>query len=177
MSTMPNAIAAFSGDPSGAGAIFAGPINDGDPVHVIARLNSLLRGEISAAETYLNVLERAATHDGNADAVARLQPMQVEHVRTAALLRSRIIELGGEPAESSGLWGVWTQAVQGTLTLFGGDAGGLRALHEGEEHGLRDYESALNDVDATSAQLIQNRCIPSQERHIATLLDLLDAKT
>lgn len=176
MGTMPNASAAFSGDPTGAGAIFAGPTNDGDPVFVVARLNALLRGEISAAETYRNVLERFAAHDGHADVTAALQPIHEDHLRTSAVLRSRITEFGGEPAESSGLWGVWAQTVQGALSLFGGDVGGLRALHEGEEHGLKDYEAALNDVDATSAQLIQNRCIPSQQKHIETLLGLLATK-
>ena len=173
MSTMPNAMPAFSGDPTGAGAIFAGPVNDGDPIGVITRLNSLLRGEISAAETYRNVLERS-THSDHAATVGTLRPVQEEHVRACQLLRARVSELGGEPADSSGIWGVWAQTVQGALSLFGGDLGGLRALREGEEHGLKDYESALNDVDATSAQLIQNRCIPSQQEHIVTLDGLLN---
>lgn len=57
------------------------------------------------------------------------------------------------------------------MSLFG-DASSLKALKEGEEHGLKDYQEALNDVDTTTAQLIQNQLIPAQQRHI-NLLDQL----
>ena len=174
MTAVPNALGGFSGDPTGAGALFAGSDETvpppADPSAVVAKLNALLRGEISAAETYRNVIDKVATHGGPAAALAA---MQAEHGRSCQLLRERITELGGEPADGSGLWGVWAQTIQGTLSLFGGDAGGLRALHEGEEHGLRDYQTALNEVDDVSAQLIQDRLMPSQEKHLATLATLL----
>ena len=86
-------------------------------------------------------------------------------------LRDRIRELGGEASDSSGAWGVWAKTVQGTMNLFG-DASSLKALKEGEEHGLKDYQEAVNDVDASTAQLIQNQLIPAQQRHI-NLLDQL----
>ena len=167
MTAVPNALGSFPNDDDAT----AGP--EADPSIAIAKLNGLLRGEISAAETYENVLAKmtAAGHDGGP--VESLTAMQAEHGRSAGLLRDRIESLGGEPTATSGLWGVWAQTVQGALSLFGGDAGGLRALHEGEEHGLADYQSALNDVDEVSAQLIQDRLIPSQERHLATLAELL----
>jgi hypothetical protein len=57
------------------------------------------------------------------------------------------------------------------MSLFG-DTASLKALKEGEEHGLKDYNEAVNDVDATSAQFIRNQLIPAQQRHI-NLLDQL----
>ena len=66
---------------------------------------------------------------------------------------------------------MWAKTVQGTMSLFG-DTASLKALKEGEEHGLKDYQEALDDVDANSAQLIQNQLIPAQQRHI-NLLDQL----
>ena len=135
----------------------------GDTGEAVRQMNSLLRGEISAAETYRNVLDKVA--DGGGDASAHdaglLRQIQEEHGRACQSLRDRIRELGGEASDSSGAWGVWAQAVQGTMSLFGGDKGGLKALKEGEEHGLKDYEEALDDVDASSAQLIQNQLIPA----------------
>jgi hypothetical protein len=79
--------------------------------------------------------------------------------------------LGGEPSDSSGAWGAWAKTVQGTANLLG-DNTALKSLKEGEEHGLKDYQEAVDDVDPTSAQLIQNQLIPAQQRHI-NLLDQL----
>jgi hypothetical protein len=168
MSTIPNGIASFSGDMTGAGAIFA-PAGEGSLLGAaVPRLNSLLRGEISATETYRNVLEKAAG-EGHHETVEMLRSIQVEHGRACQSLRTRIEELGGVPADSSGIWGVWAQTVQGTYTFIGGDMGGIRALRDGEEHGLRDYEAALNEVDRDSAVLIENQLLPGQAAHIAKL--------
>jgi uncharacterized protein (TIGR02284 family) len=173
----PNAVGtvgSFSGDPTGAGAIFAADGVETGTGAVVAKLNSLLRGEISAAETYRNVLTHISTGT-HADSTEFLRSIQLEHARSCQTLRDRIRELGGEPTDDSGIWGIWAQTVQGTLQLFGGDAGGLRALREGEDHGLKDYQDALNEVDATSAMLITNQLLPAQTRHL-TVLDQLIAK-
>lgn len=135
----------------------------------IGQLNSLLRGEISAAETYRMAIDKIADNATTAANAGLLREIQEEHGRAAQGLRDRIRELGGEASDSSGAWGVWAKTVQGTMNLFG-DASSLKALKEGEEHGLKDYQEALDDVDATSAQLIQNQLVPAQQRHI----DLLD---
>ncbi len=104
MSVVPNTIGNFSGDATGAGAIFAGaaPVSDGSDV--VARLNSLLRGEISAAETYRNVLKHiaAGTH---ADNTELLRGIQKEHATSCQSLRDRIRELGGQASDDSGVWG------------------------------------------------------------------------
>jgi uncharacterized protein (TIGR02284 family) len=134
----------------------------------IEQLNSLLRGEISAAETYKMAIDKVAD-ENRAQSAAMLREIQEEHGRAAQSLRNRIKELGGDAADSSGAWGVWAKTVQGTMNMFG-DASALKALKEGEEHGLKDYQEAIDDVDAASSQLIQNQLIPAQQRHI-NLLD------
>jgi hypothetical protein len=103
-----------------------------------------------------------------------LRGIQAEHDRAAQTLRDRIEELGGEPSDSSGAWGAWATTVQGTMNLFG-DASALKGLKEGEEHGLKDYQNGAEEIDATSAQLVQNQLIPSQQRHIGVLEHLMDA--
>ena len=144
--------------------------DQGDTGEAVTQLNSLLRGEISAAETYRMAIEKVADSDNAANA-GLLREIQEEHGRAAQGIRDRIRELGGEPSDSSGAWGAWAKTVQGTMNLFG-DAAALKSLKEGEEHGLKDYQEAIDDVDPSSAQLIQNQLIPAQQRHI-NLLDQL----
>ena len=143
------------------------------PGQGVDQLNSLLRGEISAAETYRMAIDKVADGDRAANA-GLLREIQEEHGRAAQGIRDRIRELGGEASDSSGAWGAWAKTVQGTMNLFG-DGASLKALKEGEEHGLKDYQEALDDVDATSAQLIQNQLIPAQQRHINLLDQLINS--
>ena len=157
---------------SGTGNL-AADASSATPGQGIDQLNSLLRGEISAAETYRMAIDKVADSDKAANA-GLLREIQEEHGRAAQGIRDRIRELGGEASDSSGAWGVWAKTVQGTMNLFG-DASSLKALKEGEEHGLKDYQEALDDVDATSAQLIQNQLIPAQQRHINLLDQLINS--
>ena len=133
----------------------------------------LSSGEISAAETYRMAIDKLSESE-QAPATANvglLREIQDEHARAAQTLRDRIQELGGETSDSSGAWGAWASSVQGTMNLFG-DQSALKSLKEGEEHGLKDYQAGLDDIDASSQQLIQNQLIPAQQRHI-NLLDQL----
>ena len=144
----------------------------GDAGEAVRQLNSLLRGEISAAETYKMAIDKVAGSDVATANVGLLKNMQEDHGRAAQLLRERIQSLGGEPSDSSGAWGAWAQTVQGTANLFG-DAAAMKSLKEGEEHGLKDYEEALDDVDAASASIISTQLIPTQQRHISLLDQLM----
>src|SRR4051812_25465970 len=142
----------------------------------VTQLNSLLRGEISAAETYAQAIERVDSNNSRLADVQMLRDMQEEHGRACQALRSRIRDLGGEASDSSGAWGAWAQTVQGTANLFG-DTAALKALKEGEEHGLKDYMEALDDVDGTSAALIESELIPAQRRHIAHLDSMISSSS
>ena len=142
----------------------------------VRQLNSFLRGEISAAETYRMAIDKVGdiNRTGSSDQAANvglLREIQEEHGRAAQALRDRIREMGGDASDSSGAWGAWAKFTQGTANLFG-DASALKALKEGEEHGMKDYQEGVDDIDATSAELIQNQLIPAQQRHV-NLLDQL----
>lgn len=144
---------------------------------VVDQLNSFLRGEISAAETYRMAMDKVG-HIRNTSPAALnfglLREMQAEHGRAAQTLRDRIRELGGEAADSSGTWGVWAKFTEGVATMFG-ETASLKALKEGEEHGLNDYERGVNDLDLTSVELVENQLIPAQRRHIEVLNQLISA--
>src|SRR5436190_16762871 len=146
----------------------------GDTDEACRQLNSFLRGEISAAKTYKMAIDKAAKSDDNAANMGLLREIQEEHGRAAQAIRDRIRELGGEPSDSSGAWGAWAKFTQGTANLLG-DVSSLKALKEGEEHGLKDYEEGVDDIDASSAELVQNQLIPAQQRHVSLLDQLINA--
>ena len=132
----------------------------------VDQLNSLLRGEISAVETYTQAIEKIQD-EHSSDATA-LRAIAQEHGEHAQALRDEILRMGGEADDSSGPWGAWAKAVQAGAKLFG-DVSALKSLKEGEEHGLKDYEEALDDVDEKTRGLIMTKFVPAQQRHIATL--------
>jgi uncharacterized protein (TIGR02284 family) len=137
----------------------------------IDTLNSLLRGELSATETYQQALAKVGDEPG-AEEVRRIHR---EHRETANAIRQHIHEHGGKPDQGSGAWGAFAKFVEGTAKIFG-DKAALKALKEGEERGLKDYENALEDEDlpADCAALIRSRFIPQTREHIATIDRLMD---
>ena len=144
-----------------------------DPDEAVRQLNSLLRGEISACETYRMAIDKVSHSDPvPMDNVSILREIQSQHDRAAQELRQRITQLGGKPSDSSGAWGAWAQTVQGAMNLFG-DTSALKSLKEGEEHGLKDYKQALDDLDSDSQQLIASQLIPRQEHHLSLINQLM----
>ena len=134
-------------------------------------LDSLLRGEISAAETYTQAIRAFDRHA----AAPRLETLRADHVEAANLLRRHVAARGEENSTSSGAWGAFAKAVEGTAATLG-EGPALKALKEGEEHGLKEYERALGkaDLDASARQLIASRLLPAQKRHLETLDGLLE---
>src|SRR6185503_9957804 len=97
----------------------------------INQLNSYLRGEISAVETYKMALTKLDyTSPLRADVEANLR----SHEERVVLLRDAILQLGGDPATTSGPWGVFAKAVEGAAKTMG-DKMAITALEEGEDHG------------------------------------------
>lgn len=132
----------------------------------VEQLNSLLRGEISAVETYEQAIKKVG-EDRVSDGTL-LRAIAQEHGEHAQRLREEVRRLGGEPDNASGVWGVYAKTIEGVAKLFG-DSSALKALKEGEEHGLKDYREALDDVDDSGRRLIAEVLIPAQQRHITTL--------
>jgi bacterioferritin (cytochrome b1) len=136
----------------------------------IRQLNSLLRGEISAAETYRMAIEKIGPE--HTSEATQLRASAQEHGESAQLLRDQVRRLGGEADNSSGTWGIYAEAIQGAANLFGDDSA-LKALKEGEEHGLKGYREAIDDLDEISRELVIEQLIPAQGRHIGTLEGML----
>lgn len=133
--------------------------------NAIDTLRSLHRGELSATETYQQALDKVGDDPGGAG----LRQIHIDHREAANTLRQHIHDVGGQPDQDSGGWGTFAKAVEGTAKLFGNKAA-LKALKEGEERGLKDYEKALNeDLPDICREMIRTQYIPQQQNHIAAI--------
>ena len=135
-------------------------------------LNSLLRGEMSALETYRQAIEKL--DDAKAPGSAELHSLRRDHRDAADALWHHIEGHGEKPSETSGAWGAFAKAVTGTAKLFGNTAA-LKALKEGEEHGVKDYEAALKDehLPAECKNLIKGQLLPKQREHVTVIDNLM----
>lgn len=129
--------------------------------------NQLLRGELSAVETYIQAIDRF--QDSLAE-VEALDQILVDHEDSAEALRAHLVEMGAVPDTDSGAWGAFAKAIEGTATLLGQSAA-LMALKEGEEHGIREYEDALEGADVMEGMkaTIREELLPRLEDHIPML--------
>lgn len=134
--------------------------------NAVDTLNSLLRGEISATETY----QQALTKVQDQPEVAQLRQLHSDHREAANQIRQHVHDLGGKPDQDSGAWGVFAKTVEGAAKIFG-ETSALKALKEGEEHGISSYESALagQDLPAAARTLISGKLLPQCKTHISVL--------
>lgn len=124
------------------------------------QLNSFLRGELSAVETYRQAIEK---FDDEPQVLSQLQSCLRSHEQRASFLRSQIQALGGQPASDAGTWGAFAKLVQGGAKMFGKKAA-IAALEEGEDHGRDDYRRDLSDLPAPLQNLVQSKLLPEQMR-------------
>jgi demethoxyubiquinone hydroxylase (CLK1/Coq7/Cat5 family) len=125
----------------------------------VETLNSFLRGEISAVETYRQAIGRLSDEGLR----SQLEACQKDHEERVAAIRERIEKLGGKPAESSGPWGIFAKAVQGGADLIG-DKAAIQVLEEGEDHGLADYQRDVDQVHGEARRFVRMELLPKQKR-------------
>ena len=135
-------------------------VQRGDPrENTIDQLNSFLRGELSAVETYRMALEKL---DRGSSARSDLEGCLRSHEERVTILRDQIQRLGGTPAKSSGAWGVFTKIIEGGARMLG-DKAAIAALEEGEDHGLKDYKDHVDQLDSETRNLVTSRLLAQQE--------------
>lgn len=135
-----------------------------DPVVEI--LNSLLRGELSAIETFSHVIHKFP----ESGTVFSLKTMRDDHQDSVAALRSLISMRGGDPDTDSGPWGDFAKAFEGVAALLGSGPA-ISALKQGEEHGIREYEEAIDhrDLSADIKEVLLRDLLPRLQSHAASL--------
>jgi demethoxyubiquinone hydroxylase (CLK1/Coq7/Cat5 family) len=122
-------------------------------------LNELLRGELSAVETYRQAIDKL----GSSATRGQLEECRRSHEQRISKLRDQVMRLGGEPAKGSGAWGAFARLFEGSAKAFGEKAA-VGALEEGEDHGLKLYRDDLDKLDSSSRQIVESDLLPAQER-------------
>jgi len=142
----------------------------GEPTDTDA-LNELLRGEMSATESYdLAILKFRGRQN-----VDELKIIRDEHAEAVAMLRDRILAHGGDPSESSGPWGTFATGITSVAKVLGPKSV-LSMLRQGEEHGINGYENALDNsgLSAECRDLIVDDLLPRCRLHVGELQELSD---
>lgn len=137
----------------------------------VEHLTSLLRGEMSAMETYQKAMEKV---DGYPEG-ARLRQILMDHSHAVQVLRNLLLRHNADLPTSSGAWGAFANAVQLAANLFG-DAAALKALKEGEEHGIKDYERTLDEpgVSPEVKVMIRSDLLLKAKGHVPVLDALIE---
>ncbi|QJW99680.1 ferritin-like domain-containing protein [Frigoriglobus tundricola] len=132
-------------------------------------LNALLRGEMAAVEAYT----RALGLFGDDELIGDLQKIRDDHSRAVRLLRDRVVQLAGVPAESSGAWSAFGADASATKVI--GPTTALAALRQGEEHIISEYEAALTDAEISPDchPMIQTDLLTPTQKHVDELNRLL----
>ena len=124
----------------------------------ISTLDSLLQGERSAVATYQQAQRHLAGHYAE-----DLESNRSCHADRVTALTRRIVELGGKPSTTGGVWVGFTKAIEGTASLLG-EGAVVAALEQGEDIGLADYRAPLTELDPTSRNLVVVDLLQAQER-------------
>jgi len=127
----------------------------------IEQLDSFLRGELSATETYSQVLDKFANEPPQITSVLELN--RSSHRHRATILQREIRELGGEPATNSGVWGAFAKTIEAGASLLGRKPA-IAMLEEGEDHGLADYHKNREELAPRLRKLLDEKLIPEQQR-------------
>ena len=131
-----------------------------------SQMDDLIRGEMSAVKTYSQVLEKVTDKNEK----AKLEMIRRNHENAVSKLKQYATEEVKEDTEGTGAWGAFTKAWTGGAKLFGNKTA-LKALSQGEEHGLKEYREALEDknINTDLKTTIKTELLPKQEQHLKTI--------
>ena len=133
-------------------------------------LEKILRGEVAAVEAYRQVLENFRDYRHAND----LRRIQFEHERAVDFWKDQLRMQEPIVEETSGPWGKIVETFVGAAKLLG-DGATLRALKDGEEHGLKEYHELLEQdhLNEESVSFSKSVCLSLQRQHIFTLESLI----
>ncbi len=132
----------------------------------IEEFNALLHGEIGAVETYDIAMKSAKC----ADVIATLERAKMSHVDRVSKLRTHVLDQGGQPDETAGLWGPFQKFTQGTAHT---EHDAVAMLEEAEAERLVNYESQRTIVQGEVLDVINNEMLPAQHESHLMLSSLL----
>jgi rubrerythrin len=135
-----------------------------------SQLDDLIRGEMSAVRSFDSVLEKVKDKNER----QQLQAMRQDHVKAVETLKKYAPKEVKEDTKTSGPWGNFATAWTGTGKIFG-DKAAVRALKTGVDHGVNEYQEALEDENITSElkDKIRTELLPRQKEQAKKLDALL----
>lgn len=130
------------------------------------QLDDLIRGEMAAVKAYDSVVTKVK----DPKELSKLKTIRQNHMDAAEKLKTFAGKDVKEDTKSAGAWGSFAKAYTGGAKLMG-DETALKALRQGEEHGINEYKEALEDdsIKPELKQMIKTQFLPKQEEHIETL--------
>ena len=138
-------------------------------------LNACLRGELASIETYEQALEKIRGEFAQDARFQQLTTMLQHHRDAAARLSSLIEQMGGAPSTDSGAWGTWSKTIMGTAKLLG-DKAALKALKEGEESGVKQYQGISQDQSSPAeVQHAAAEILTRHQEHVRQLDLVIEA--
>jgi hypothetical protein len=133
---------------------------------LITEFNAFLSGEISAVETYELALKSAI----EADIREALIKCRNSHSNRVDKITACVLELGGEPATSSGVWGSFAAFIQKGA---GSEAKAIELLEESEAERLVQYEAQQKLVVSPVLEVLKDDLLPLQHETHLTMSSLL----
>ncbi len=132
---------------------------------LIEKFQKLLRGEIAATETYSQALKIV-----DDPLQELLQEILEEHEQSVISIEKHLMKLGGERTHDSGVWGIVTKVIEGSVSIIGSSAT-LTALKQGELLGIYDYESVLRmkNLKPECHLFISKELLPLCTKHVLQL--------
>jgi demethoxyubiquinone hydroxylase (CLK1/Coq7/Cat5 family) len=136
------------------------PKTDKRTIETLQALNQLLKGELSAVDTYSTALTVVSDDE---DKRQDLRDCQASHENRVLRLCAEIMERGGEPAQASGLWGSFASLIERGASAVGPRMV-IGALEAGESHGLKEYQEVLPKLDMPARSVVCADLYPQQVR-------------
>ncbi len=130
-------------------------------------LNTLLRDELAAVETYDEALRGCAS--SGEDALSRCRR---SHETRVAILHEKILALGGRPTTGIGIAEPWRARLELGRGAFSDDVA-MRALERGEDSVLHDYRAGMATAPPEVRSFIQRALMPEERFTHRTLNDLV----
>jgi len=131
------------------------------------QLDDLIRGEMAAVKAYDTLISKSR----DKKELASLKAMRADHVKAVETLKAKNMNRDvAEDTRTVGPWGTFAESWVAGGKLFG-DKAALRALRQGEEHGIDEYEEALedDDISADIKRVIRDDLLPRQKAHLKTI--------
>lgn len=136
------------------------------------QIDDLIRGELAALKAY----DVALKDTKDPKQREKLQKIRNDHEKAVSKLSKYVASKPEllEDTKEAGPWGQFAKLWTKTRSFTGND-GALKALKDGEEHGVEEYEEALKDetIPKELKQAIKNDMLPQQKKHMESLNKLI----